>query len=77
MTPRVHNYARQLAERHNVTVEDVLGRSRKPQLVRARRELMQRLRDDGFSLWQIGRWLGRDHKTVLAGLRANAGDSVD
>jgi chromosomal replication initiation ATPase DnaA len=32
---------------------------------------MRRLRAENFTLLQIGRWLGRDHTTVLHHLRSN------
>jgi chromosomal replication initiation ATPase DnaA len=36
----------------------------------ARTDVMRRLHDNGFSTSQIGRWLQRDHSTVIYHLRA-------
>lgn len=50
---------------------DLVGRSRRFPVVRARQEAMWRLRTlRGLSLAQIGRMLGgRDHTTILHGVR--------
>jgi chromosomal replication initiation ATPase DnaA len=66
---RLHLYASHAASRHGVAVDDILSRSRKSKHVAARKEVMHLYRDAGFSLKQIGLALGRDHTTVLHGLR--------
>lgn len=68
MTPRVRLYACIAAANHKTTIKCVMGESRSRPDVYARREVMRRLRDDGFSYSQIGRWLDRDHSTVMFGL---------
>jgi chromosomal replication initiation ATPase DnaA len=40
--------------------------------LRARQAVMRRLRDDGFAMAQIGRWMNRDHTTVLHAVRKGA-----
>jgi chromosomal replication initiation ATPase DnaA len=72
MTPRVHRYAYEAAQELGVEQAAVMGRSRLPVLCQARWRVMKRLRADGFTVKQIGRWLDRDHTTVLYGLKAVA-----
>lgn len=69
MTPRVRLYACIAAANHGTTINRVMGQSRSRPEVQARWEVMRRLRDDGFSLPQIGAWMDRDHSTVLYGIR--------
>lgn len=72
MTPRVRFYAAEEAARQGVGVEDVLGRSQRRPVVRARCAVMRRLRRDGFTVGQIGLWLDRDHTTISHGLARTA-----
>ena len=69
MTPRVRLYACIAAANHGTSIKRVMGESRTRADVEARWEIMRRLHDDGFSLSQIGRWIKRDHSTVIHGLR--------
>jgi chromosomal replication initiation ATPase DnaA len=69
MTPRVDFYALVAGVRYNVARAEIFGRSRRVPVARARREVMRRLRDDGFTTTQIGRWMGRDHSTVIHATR--------
>ena len=64
MTPRVRLYAEQAASDHRVTADAILSASARRPVARARGDVMRRLRADGFTVTQIGRWLGRDHSTV-------------
>lgn len=69
MTPRVKQYVAEEANRSGVTAGDVLskhphGYLRHPAKA-ARSAVMRRLRADGFSTTQIGRWFGIDHSTVI------------
>jgi len=49
---------------------EVLSRKRYPKLVRARWEIMSRIRNETkLSTYQIGDCIGRDHATVLYGVR--------
>lgn len=70
--PRVRLYACIAAAEHHVNIGEVLGSSRTRPAVLARWDVMRRLRNDGFSTPQIGRWLDRDHSTVVYGLRNHA-----
>lgn len=65
-TPRVRQYVRDAADAYGVHASEVWGRSRKVPVARARRAVVRRLRDDGFSQSQIGRWLHRHPSTVWA-----------
>ena len=68
---RVVELADRYAKKWGTTRARVLGDSRRHEDVRARWEVMHVLhREDGKSLSLIGRWLRRDHSTVLHGLRA-------
>jgi hypothetical protein len=66
MTPRVRQYVAEEAARYAVTVEAVMSdlRNTSP-AVKARHAVMQRLRADGFTLCQIGTWMGRNWATVM------------
>lgn len=56
--------------KHGVTAAEIIGPSRKPRFAPARIELYGRLHDElGVSFPQIGRIFGRDHTTVLYGVR--------
>ncbi len=61
---RLRFYADLAAARHQCSRHDVLGRSRKPVHVSARREVMVRLHAAGWNLSTIGRWMDRHHTTV-------------
>lgn len=58
-----------IAARHKTTVKAIRGNSREASLVRARREAIQLLRDDGLSLQRIGELLNRDHTTIVYHIR--------
>lgn len=68
MTPRVRLYACISAANHGSTIGRVLGECCSRPDVKARWEVMRRLREDGFSSTQIGHWLNRDHSSVLHAL---------
>lgn len=68
MTPRVRLYACIAAANNKTTIQRAMGDSRRKPDVLARREVMGRLYADGFPLAQIGRWLHRDHATVMHSL---------
>lgn len=69
MPPRVKQYALEEAQRTGVIVGQVLAKhpdGRDPHPAKqARAAVMNRLRSDGFSLTQIGGWLGVHHTTVI------------
>jgi chromosomal replication initiation ATPase DnaA len=52
-----------------VTVEEMLGRGRTPQVAIARHHLMAAMWRSGLSIAQVGAVLGRNHATVIYGLR--------
>lgn len=64
---------RQILERiarlHDVSVSDILGRSRRPHHCAARWAVMSELRARRWSTSEIGALLRRDHATVMHGLR--------
>lgn len=62
----------QVAEKHGLSIGDLRGRSRKPRIAWARQEAMSRLyKETAWSLPHIGQYLGgRDHTTVLFGIRS-------
>lgn len=62
-----------VATRHNMTVQEMIGKDRRPRYTRARQEAMYLLRHAGYSYPQIGRFVGgRDHTTALHGERKHA-----
>ena len=70
MTPRLSKYADEIAFWHGVSAAEIFAKHRgDARVTRARADVMRRLRADGFSLPQIGRWLHRDHTTVLHHIR--------
>jgi hypothetical protein len=64
--------ATKVARDHQISVTEMLGKSREKRLVLARQELMHELSGLGFGLSAIGRRMNLDHTTVLHGLRAHA-----
>ena len=71
--PRWREIAAEVSLKHGQTLSAVTGPSRLPQIVRARHELMYRLSIElHWSLSEIGNRLGRDHTTVLSGIRRHA-----
>jgi len=74
----VRSIAREMAVKHGLEPRVILGRDRDNTTVMARQELAWRLSRivgaDGrrrFSLPQIGRYLDRDHSTILHAIRAH------
>jgi chromosomal replication initiation ATPase DnaA len=65
----------QVCRRRAVTRDEVCGEARTKAVVRARHEVWWLLRNHpevSFSFQEIGRLFGRDHATVLHGVRAHA-----
>lgn len=73
MPVRVFGHAIEAALDHGTTVSAILSRDRTAIVSRARRAVMHRLRQEGATTTQIGRWLGRDHSTVVVALRGGRG----
>lgn len=70
MNRLVRRYADEVAFWHGVAPRDVLAvRRGTPAVCVARADVMRRLRCAGYSLPQIGRWMHRDHTTVLHHVR--------
>ena len=53
----------------DICERDLIGDNRFVEMTRPRMALYKTYRDRGMSLSQIGRYLKRDHSTVLSGLR--------
>ena len=53
-----------------VTVEELTSDTRTDRIAHARQIIMAALHDRGFSTTEIGGLLGRDHTTVIHGIRA-------
>ena len=60
-----------VASRHGLTPDEVLSQRRTRRIAYGRQELMAELRRLRYSLPEIGRMLGKDHTTVLHGVRAH------
>ena len=71
--PMVIDVLREIAFKYQVSPDDVRGRSRMKEFVAPRQEFCWVMnKKHGWSLPQIGRFLGRDHTTVLHGVRTHA-----
>lgn len=63
-----------LARQHGATVDEVLAQDKTPRVSHARQAIWHALRhhpERRYSYPDIGRLFGRDHSTVLAGVRAH------
>jgi hypothetical protein len=67
--PRWKYILREVAKRHNITIDELIGPRRVKRLVDARIEAYHLLRERGYTLPQIGNRMNRDHTTILHGLR--------
>lgn len=75
--PTLAEIVAEVAALHGVTVEELMSPSRETRLVLARWEAMWRMSQvywghkslPRYSSQQIGRFFGRDHSTVLHGVR--------
>jgi DNA-binding NarL/FixJ family response regulator len=65
VTPRVRQYVAEEASAAGIDAGDIFTRSKRRPVAYARRRVAVRLRTDGFSYQQIGRWLGLDHSTIV------------
>lgn len=66
----------EVARVYGVTIGKLIEKNKHPSLVRARWVAMLALHFGGLSYPEIGRRLGRDHTTVLHGLRMAKKDGV-
>lgn len=62
---QIEQIIRDVCARHEIPVRVIRGESRDRMAVAARREICQRLYDMGLSSPQIGRWINREHTSVL------------
>lgn len=61
---------RGVAERHGLTLEDLIGDRRTRNVAYPRHEAMWALYETGrYTTTQIGRWFGRDHSSVCYAIR--------
>ena len=86
--PRVRSIIAQVAAKHGVTVEDILGPSVKRRCARPRFEAMYRVRNEVWlRTWasspkspanycRIADWFGRDHSTVMRAIMRH-GELID
>jgi chromosomal replication initiation ATPase DnaA len=65
---RMFVMAAEIASVYGLTVEDFKSPCRKRGVVWPRQEFMLAAQREGFSLPQIGRFLNRDHTTILWGI---------
>lgn len=63
-------YIRRICVLHGLTPALLLSRSRRRTVAYARQDLMLALREDGWSLPQIGHVLDRNHTTIMQGVEA-------
>lgn len=72
MSPRDRTMAilREIANRHDVGLAELLGPTRYGELGHPRRVAWRFLRRRGFSTTQLGQLFGRDHTTIIYGMRA-------
>ena len=54
-----------VAKRHNVSIDSLISKTRRQEIVRIRRIAMKNCRENGATLEQIGHYFGRNHSTVL------------
>ena len=62
-----------VSEEYKFTVKELRGPGRSHCFSEPRRVIWSELKQRGYSLPQIGRFFGRDHTTILHGLKAHEG----
>jgi len=60
-----------VAAKHNLPMPEIFSKNRRHFVSQVRQEVMWECRAKGYSLGQIGRFLGRDHTTIIHGIRAH------
>ena len=65
----IHAIAEQTAREYFVSLDELRGPSRRRNLVVPRWVAMKRIYERGFSITRIGRYLNRDHTTIVHGLK--------
>lgn len=69
--------AYEAATAHGVTTYDLVQKSRKARIVRARWAYFQAAREEGYTLTVIGKFVNRGHDTVLHGLNQLRKESLE
>jgi chromosomal replication initiation ATPase DnaA len=59
----------EIAESYGLTLADLTGRSCRPHIFPARFHAYAHLSDAGWTCTKIARFFGRDHSTILSGVR--------
>lgn len=73
---RLDRIARVTADFYNVDVDDLRGPRTYQSLARPRRIVSYLMREMGASLIEIGRYMHRDHTSILAQLRKGVGEEI-
>lgn len=60
-----------VAMKHEITIEELTGPKRHQRQAHPRQEAMFKMKRAGYSYSEIGRFFGRDHTTVMHGVRAH------
>lgn len=68
--PHIIAIVERVAEDAGVKTADILGESRIQPVAHARQRVYAVARDAGFSLTHIARAMGRDHTSIIHGIRA-------
>lgn len=66
----IRDLALQVCTERCVPIAELMSDARRAQVAHARQEVMRLAVDAGFSTTQVGRFLGRDHSTVVHGIKA-------
>jgi chromosomal replication initiation ATPase DnaA len=66
---RAHEHLTDVVQEYGIGQRDILGKDRSRHIVRPRFDWWHRCRKDGLSLPQIAAIAGRDHTSILNGLR--------
>lgn len=62
---------------HGLSIDDVLGRSSVKRVVSQRRVMIYELRLRGWSYPKIGKYLGKDHSTIMHSLRTMSSEDKE
>lgn len=79
MTPREQSLSIicEIAREHGVSSESILGRSRYPKDIKARHAAYAAVKErKGISYPAVGRIFGRDHTTIMSGVRKHGNDGI-
>lgn len=65
----VRGFVKDVAREFGLTIDTLIGRSLEPKICRVRQIIWYRAHAEGYSLPQIGKVFGRDHTTIMHGIR--------